>query len=851
MPILSFRLLFCYFALNHYRKWYANSVLLQNVQEHCMAKKNTYRELSPSDLYWKCPLTHFAFSSTKELEPLHDIVGQPRAIESIQLGAQLTSPGYNLFVSGLSGTGRLTTVKKILEDVRRSKVQLCDFCYVHNFTTPNEPRLLQFNEGLGMAFAKAMEETMVYLRLHIPQLFEEEGFQKTRKDLTRKYQEREAALLTDFNEKLQPEGFILGRVENEAGTAHPAIFIVINDKLYSPDDLDELVNQEVLPLAKAREISEHYQAHQDELLDLARSGIKLMQEFRRALAEHDRLAAGVIVKSAIDELRGTFNSESAKVGEYLDTVENDLLANVSIFNPSRTSVVQEQTEDTEESIAKSFEKYNVNVILDNSATEYPPVIVETTPSFVNLFGTIEKKLEQSGIWTTDFRFIKGGSLLKAHGGYLILNALDIFSETGVWKALKRVLLHRKLEIQPMDSYFQISQTILKPEPINIDVKIILIGDQDIYRALYFQEEDFRKIFKINSEFDYETELNDIIIGYYTRFIAKICEEEQLQHLDKSGVASIIEFAVANAGDRSRITLRFSDVADVIRESSFYARQASSKLIRSKDVEQALEKRRWRNSLLDEKIRNSILDGTVLIDTEGSRIGQINGLSVYSTGLISFGKPTRITASVGVGTSGIMNIEREADLSGSSHDKGLLILSGILRNRFAHSHPLSLSASIAFEQSYGGVDGDSASSTEIYALISALARVPIRQDLAVTGSINQQGDIQPIGGVNEKIEGFFEICAARGLTGTQGVLIPVQNVKDLMLHKSVVEAVKKKKFHIYPVSTIEEGIEILTGMPAGTPNENFVYPPNTLFGNIANVLDEFHNAVRDFNPPPSL
>lgn len=816
-----------------------------------MAKKITPRELSASDLYWKCPITHFSFTSTKELEPLNDIVGQPRAIESIQLGAQLTSPGYNLFVSGLSGTGRLTTVKKILEDVRRSKTQLCDFCYVHNFTAPNEPRLLRFTEGLGMAFAKAMEETMAYLRTHVPQLFEEEGFKKTRKDLTRKYQERESALLTDFNNKLQPEGFVLGRVESEAGTPHPAIFIVINDKLYSPDDLDELVSQEVLSLEKARDINERYQAHQDELLDLARSGLKLMQEFRRALAEHDRLAAGVVVKSAIDELRSTFNSESEKVGEYLDAAENDLLNNLSIFSTSPATAAQEQIDAAEEAIGKNFEKYTVNVVLDNAATEYPPVIVETTPSFVNLLGTIEKKLEPSGIWTTDFRFIKGGSLLKAHGGYLILNALDIFTETGVWKALKRVLLHRKLEIQPMDSYFQISQTTLKPEPINIDVKIILIGDKDIYRALYFQEEDFRKIFKINSEFDYETELSDTMIEYYTRFIAKICEEEQLQHFDKSGVAAIIEFAVANAGDRSRITLRFSDVADVIRESSFYARQASAKLIRGKDVEQALEKRRWRNSLLDEKIRNNILDGTVLIDTEGSRVGQINGLSVYSTGLISFGKPTRITASVGVGTSGIMNIERESDLSGSSHDKGLLILSGILRDRFAHTHPLSLSASIAFEQSYGGVDGDSASSTEIYALISALARVPIRQDLAVTGSINQKGDIQPIGGVNEKIEGFFEICAARGLTGTQGVLIPVQNVKDLMLHKSVVDAVKKKQFHIYPVTTIEEGIEILTGMPAGVPNENYTYPPDTLFGKIATVLEEFHDAVKNFNPPPSL
>lgn len=819
-----------------------------------MAKNNrnqkTFRELTTSDLRWECPVSYFSFTSTKELEPLNDIIGQPRAIESIQLGAQLASPGYNLFVSGLSGTGRLTTVKKILEDVRQTKTRLCDFCYVHNFHASNEPKLLRFNQGMGNAFARAMEETVAYLRMRIPQLFEEEGFQKTRKDLVRKYQERESNILTDFNTRLQPEGFVLGRMENEAGTSHPAIFIVIDGKLYTPNDFDELIKQGAITPERARELNEHYQKYQDELVDLVRSGIKLMQEFRRALAEHDRLAAGVVVKSALDELRSTFGSESNEVGTYLNDLENDLLDNIEIFNPNRPSTPTEQTE-TEDNIAKTFEKYAVNVLLDNSETERPPVIIETTPSFLNLFGTIEKKYEQRGFWTTDFRYIKSGSLLKANGGYLILNALDMLSEPGVWKVLKRLLLHHKLEIQPVDSYFQISQTMLKPEPIDIDVKIILIGDKNIYRTLYFYEEDFRKMFKVNSEFDFETPLTPEMINYYARFVAKLCEEENLPHFDKSGVAALIEFAVSHASDRSQITLRFSDAADVIREASFYARLSSSRLIRRRDVEQALEKRHWRNNLLDEKIHNNILNGTLLIDTEGERIGQINGLSVYSTGLVSFGKPTRITASVGMGTSGIMNIEREAELSGSSHDKGLLILSGILRDRFAHAHPLSLSASIAFEQSYGGVDGDSASSTEIYALLSALARLPIRQYLAVTGSINQKGDIQPIGGVNEKIEGFFEICAARGLTGRQGVLIPIQNVKDLMLHKSVVEAVKKKQFHIYPVSTLEEGIELLTGVAAGLPDEHLKYPPDTVFGRVGIILEKFHKAVRSFNPPPTL
>lgn len=810
----------------------------------------TPRELDPSELRWECPTSYFPFASTQELNPLTDIVGQPRAIESIHLGAQLSSPGYNLFVSGLSGTGRLTTVKKILEDVRDTRAKLCDFCYVHNFNSPNDPKLLKFTAGMGKAFARAMKDSIAYLRLRVPQLFEEEGFQQTRKDLIRKYQERETAILTDFNARLQPEGFVLGRIEGETGIAHPAIFILIDDQLHTPVDLEDLIKKGVLTRERARELSERYQKYQDELVDIVRSGVKLMQEFRRALAEHDRLAAGVIVKSTFDELRTVFTAESAELLSYLSDAENELLDNVDVFNPNRPTATAEQLEP-ENSIDNAFDKYEVNVVLDNSETERPPVIIETTPSFVNLFGTIEKKFDPRGFWTTDFRYISGGSLLKANGGYLIINAVDMLSETGVWKALKRVLLHRKLEIQPMDSYLQISQTPLKPAPIDIDIKIILIGDQDIYRALYFYEEDFRKIFKVNSQFDYEAPLTENMIQYYARFVAKICAEEQLPHFDPSGVAALMEFAVELAGERSRVTLRFNDVADVIRESSFYAEQSGSGFIRRSDVEQALEKRDWRNNLVDEKIRNNILNGSLLIDTDGARIGQINGLAVYSTGLISFGKPTRITASAGMGTSGIMNIERESELSGSSHDKGLLILSGILRDRFAHAHPLSMSASIAFEQSYGGVDGDSASSTEIYALLSALARIPIRQDLAVTGSINQKGDIQPIGGVNEKIEGFFEICAARGLTGTQGVLIPVQNVKDLMLNKSVVEAVKNKMFHIYPVTTIEEGIELLTGVPAGTHDESLKYPPNTVFGRVGKVLEDFHNAVRGFNPPPSL
>jgi ATP-dependent Lon protease len=794
--------------------------------------------LPPESLRWHCPEEIFSFNSTRELTPLKGIVGQDRAIEAIKMGAELFSHGYNVFVSGISGTGRLTTVQQILDEVTVSCPPLYDYCYVQNFTNPDMPRLLKFAAGQGKQFSKAIDEGMLFLRRRIPQLFDEEGFQTSRKDLINTYQKQEQELISQFAEKIRPSGFVLGQVENEDGDMESEIFPLINNKPVHMTELDELVSAKKITQKKADTLREQYQTLHNELFDLARTSMKLMQTFRQKLLEYDKSAAAVVVRSTFDTIRDNFPSEM--VSGYLRAMEQDLLDNLEIFLP----VINPDDEDAEsekpaeEIIREKFASYSVNVVLDNSATQRAPVIVETTPSFVNLFGTIEKKYDVRGFWRTDFTQIKPGSLLRADQGYLIVNALDVLSEPGVWPVLKRLLLYGKLEIQSVDSYFQISQTLLKPEAIDLNVKVIMIGEADIYHALYFGEEDFRKIFKVNAEFDYETQRSGAMIHNYAFFIHKLCEQESLLHFDRSGVAAIIEWGVAHTETQRKITLQFSDVADLVRESSYFARKDGSGIISRVHVQQARNARLRRNDIMDEKIREQMLNGTLMIQVNGRRAGQVNGLTVYDTGLVSFGKPARITATVGVGSANIVNIEREADLSGNIHNKGMMIIEGFLRERFAREHPITLSASLCFEQSYGGVDGDSATAAEIIALISALCNIPVLQSLAITGSMNQKGDIQPVGGVNEKIKGFFELCAAQGLNGEHGVLIPSLNVQDLMVEEDIIQAVEQGNFHIYPISTIEEAVALMLGMPAGEKDPKGNYQ-NGIFHEISIRLHDLY------------
>jgi lon-related putative ATP-dependent protease len=565
-------------------------------------------------------------------------------------------------------------------------------------------------------------------------------------------------------------------------------------------------------------------------VEIIQRNVKLAQELREKLEEFDRETSSLVIKSVIDGGRESF--PYPEVVAYVDEVIEHATHHLPLFRGKP----QNAPEELIAALAQELKAFAVNVVLDNSRTESTPVVVETQPNFTNLFGTIERFFDGRGAWQSDFTQIKGGSLLAADGGFLVVNALDALQEPGVWKTLKRALLYSKLEIQTLDSAMQTMPTALKPEAIPLNIKVIMIGDESLYHQLYAYGE----------EFDSEMLRSPEAIQDYARFIARMCEQEHLLHFAPSGVAAVVDYGTRRAGRQNKLTTQFSDVGDLIREAHYHASLAGATLIVGEHVELSLRAGITRSGRSNDSVQEMILDHTLLIDTSGERVGQVNGLAVYQLGNIAFGKPARITASVGAGRAGIINIEREAGMSGSIHDKGVYILSGFFRERFSSDKPLTFSASIGFEQSYGGIDGDSASSTEIYALLSAFSGVPIKQQYAVTGSVNQKGDIQPIGGVNEKIEGYFDVCAARGLTGAQGVIIPKQNVADLMLRRDVIDAVSTKQFAIYAVSSIEEGIEVLTGIPAGNRGEQG-YPKDSLFGKVDIRLKELHALTEEEKP----
>jgi ATP-dependent Lon protease len=803
-------------------------------------------ELPPDALRWYADTSIFDFPSTAFIEPLKGIIGQRRALDALTIGAQIFSPGYNIFVSGLTGTGRLSTIKSILERSDPYCNVPHDYAFVNNFDNPDNPRLLKFPKGKAIGFEEAMAEAISYLRNQIPKMFEDEQFRTGRRKIVESFQLREKDMLRAFEEEIKPAGFALGQAKTNTEVVQPEILPIINGKPYPIAALDELIKEDVISMDQAKEIGENYDKMRSELYTLAKRGMKLSQEFQREVSKYEHEAASMMVNTTMDEMRTKFPYDDVKC--YLEEVAADVLDNLDLFK-NRGEEKDEEHQGKESLESDPFRIYDVNVVLDNSKTEGCPIIIETTPTFINIFGTVERINDPRGIWTTDFTRIKGGSLLRADGGYLIINATDALSEPGVWKAMKRVLLHRKLEIQSFESFFQTTsqQSAMKPQAIDLNVKVILIGDSRLYHVLYSLEEDFRKIFKINAQFDYEMARTDSALHEYAAFVRRMCDEEHLLHFDRDGLATVLEYAVEQAGNQSKISLRFSDIADLLREASFWAEKDAAEVVTRYHVEKARDMMIERNAMWKEKNLERILDGTLMIATDGTKIGQINGLAVYSVGQTAFGKPSRITATVAVGAQGILSIEREARLSGNVYNKGAMILVGFFRNRFAQERPLSLAASVVFEQSYGGVDGDSASSTEIYALMSALSRVPIRQYLAVTGSVNQWGEIQPIGGVKEKIEGFFDVCKSRKLTGSQGVLIPVQNVGDLMLRDDVVDAVEQGMFHVYPVMSVDQGIEILTGITAGERDKNGKYPEGTINYLIQKRLIELSDSLRHNMP----
>ncbi|MGC2420378.1 MAG: ATP-binding protein [Candidatus Acidiferrales bacterium] len=774
-------------------------------------------------------------------------MGQARALRALRMGVELTASGYNLFVCGLSGTSRGGMIVRLIEEMHPQCEPAPDRCYVNNFKNADRPRLLTLPRGQANAFKKEMESGIDFLRRRIPQVFEGEPFQRQKTRIVERFTQREKELMDDFTRRIAREQFALGRMQVGA-VALPEIFPVLDGQMVPIEEIPKMVQEGKLESTAAEELERKYDQFRQEFTVVYRKTLSLSRELGSEMSYLEQEAASVLVDGVIEELKEKY--PSPQLAEYLEEVRHHILDNLDPFKEREGEEEQPPPEGVpgprpERSDRDPFRVYGVNVILAHSEHEKCPVIFETIPTYANLFGTIHRSYDARGGWNSDFMDLRGGSLLRADGGFLVMYALDTLTETGVWRTLKRTLNHGKLEIQPVDMFFPFSTAALKPEPIDVHVKIILIGDRDMYELLYDYEDDFKKIFKVRVEFDEEMKWSEEVLRQYGGRLRKLSDDENLLPFDRSAVAAILEHGVRLAGRRGKITTRFFDLADLGREASYAARQDGQSLITAAHVREALDAKIERHNLLETKIREMIDQNLLFIDTTGERAGQVNGLSVMEIGGYAFGKPVRITASVAPGQAGIINIERESNLSGRFHDKGVQIIAGYLRGMFTLEKPLSLSASVCFEQSYSGVDGDSASSSEIYALLSALSGLPIRQELAVTGSVNQQGDVQPIGGVNQKIEGFYDVCRLKGLTGKQGVLIPAENVEDLMLRDQVIEAVAKGQFHVYPIATVEQGIEILTGVRAGKRSGAGKFEPGSVFARVDARLRHMAATLRKY------
>jgi len=808
-----------------------------------------HAELPTAKLRWRCELSRIPFETTAQAELREGFIGQERALRALKMGAELSAPGYNVFVCGLAGTSRGGTIAHMIQELHPPTKESLDRCYANNFKLPDRPRLLALPRGQANAFKKDMQAGIDFLRRRIPQVFEGEPFQRQKGRIVERFTVREKELMDDFTRRIAREQFALGHMQVGA-VALPEIFPVLEGQMVPIEDISKMVHEGKLEAPVAEDIERKYEQFRQEFTVVYRKTLTLSRELASELSYLEQEAASVLVDGVIEELKEKY--PGTDVSEYLEEVRHHLLDNLDPFKEREGE--GEHDEETPDGLPKMpgagperdpFRVYGINVILAHNDEEMSPVIFETTPTYANLFGTIQRAYDARGGWTSDFMDLRGGSLLRADGGFLIMYSLEALSEVGVWRALKRTLNHNRLEIQPLEMFYPFGGSALKPEAIAINVKVILIGDRELYEMLYDYEEDFRKIFKVRVEFDEEMAMSDGVIAEYAGRLRALSEKENLYPFDRGAFAAMLEYGVRQAGRRNKVTARFIEIADLAREAHYDAAAKGESVVRAAHVRGALSSKMERHNLIETRIREMIEEGTLLVDVSGTRVGQVNGLSVLEIGGYSFGKPVRITATAALGKTGLINIERESNLSGRFHDKGVHIIAGYLRSKFAQDKPLSLAASICFEQSYSGVDGDSASSTEIYALVSALSGLPLRQDIAVTGSINQQGDIQAIGGVNEKIEGFFDVCRIKGLSGTQGVMMPESNVEDLMLREDILDAVTTGKFHIWPVAKIEQGIEILTGCVAGQKNSDGKFEEGTVFALMDARMRDMARTLKEF------
>ena len=796
-----------------------------------MQKKN---ELSYKDLKNYCSTAKFNFETTAELEPTDKGIGQERGIVALEFGLNVDVNGYNLYVEGPSGVGKTMYTKNYLDKISKKKKTPCDWCYLYNFDNPNEPIALSLPAGQGVEFQETMNSFIKDVRADINKTFNNEDFEKEKALIKQEYEQKRSILLEKLNKESMKHGF-------EVKTAQNGIYMM---PIYEGRTLEEEEFNKLDDSIK-QQFEDKSSIVQEQIMNTI-SEIKLIEkQSEKKIQEWQSNISLLTVNVHINYIKSKYK-RNKKISQFLDNIKKDIMKNVSLFlePASPQAPAQPQMQGPHREATKPWLNYRVNLFVDNSKLEGAPVIMDSNYSFQNLFGKLEYE-NYMGSFKTDYTMLKSGLLHKANGGYIIFQAEDLLTNPVCYENLKRVLRVKEISIDnSLEQRAAMVMVSLKPEPIPLDVKVILIGNANIYNTLLNMDPDFRKLFKIKVEFADDAPRTDENIQKLARFIHSFCEKEGLPHLDRNAVARMIEYASRLANDKTKLSTRFNDLSQIVTEAATWATLARSKVVTENFVNKAIDEKIQRVKKYDEKYSEMISDNTLLINTSGFEIGQINGLSIMSVGDYSFGKPSKITVNTFTGKSGIINIEREVELSGSSHSKGVLILSGYIGELFAQDIPLSLSASICFEQLYNGIDGDSASSTELYALLSSLADVPINQAIAVTGSVNQKGIIQPIGGVNEKIEGFYNICKMRGLDGSHGVLIPIQNIKNLNLSDEVVQAVKNGLFHIYAVSTIEEGIEVLTGVPAGKKDKYGNFPAGSVNYLAFEKLKKYANISRN-------
>lgn len=773
-------------------------------------------ELSYKDLKMVCNPDQFDFETTEELDPIDTGIGQDRGIRALEFGLNVDVKGYNLYIEGPSGVGKTMYAKNYLNTISKKKKVPQDWCYIYNFDNPNEPIAVSLSAGGGKEFQDLMEHFINDVKIDIKSTFNNEEFEKERALIKQEFEEKRSVLMAKLNQKSSEYGF-------QVKSSQTGIYMmpVMNGKAMPEEEfnkLDESIKKQYEE--KSTIVQQHIMEAIGEIKAIERESAKKVEEWQSNVAL-------LTVNTHINYIKSKYK-RNKKINHFLDSIKKDILKNISCFI-SDDKIVKQQANvpQPKPDLVKPWLNYRVNLFVDNSKSEGAPVIMDSNYSYHNIFGKLEYE-NYYGSLKTDFTMLKPGLLHKSNGGYIIFQATDLLSNNLCYEALKKALRTKELGIEnaadPRSSMVMIS---LKPEPIPLDLKVIIIGEENIYQSLLAMDNDFRKLFKIKVEFEADAPVNTENINKLARFISGYCTQEELPPLNKEAVAKVVEYASKVADNQEKLSTRFNDLAQIIGEAATWARISRSKIVTAEYVEKALKERINRVKKYDSRYIEMIRENTLLIDTSGFVIGQINGLTVMNIGEYSFGKPVKITANTYTGKNGIINIEREVELSGSSHSKGVLILTGYLGQMFAQDIPLSLTASVCFEQLYNGVDGDSASSTELYAILSSLSGIPINQAISVTGSVNQKGEIQPIGGVNDKIEGFFQICKMRGLNGSHGVIIPKQNVRNLNLSDEVIEAVKNGNFHIYAISTIEEGIELLTGVPAGKKDANGQFPAGSV------------------------